>query len=94
MAFFIPKHNPFNISIFYSRLIINICQRSISSVKYMADQTIIEQHLKQLRNHAKTTAAGCYHFDKHMIHTYGLTINQDYYITAYPGAVQGFLNEI
>ncbi len=62
MAFFIPKHDQSNISIFYSRLTINISQRSTSSVKHMVDQTIIEQHLKQIRKHIENAAAVSDHF--------------------------------
>jgi hypothetical protein len=47
----------------------------------MVDQTILEQHLKQLRKHAEHTEAVSNHFENQMLPPYEFNNNQDRYTT-------------
>jgi hypothetical protein len=59
----------------------------------MPDQTIIEQHLKQLREHVDNAAAVCNDFEQQMLPPDGFKMNQDRYMTDFPTVVPGSINE-
>jgi hypothetical protein len=76
IAFLILKHDKLNISIFYSRLTIKTWSISNSSVKHMVDQTIIEQHLKQIRKRVDNASAVYDHLEDKMLPSNRYNINQ------------------
>jgi hypothetical protein len=57
----------------------------------MVDQTIIEKHLKQIREHVVYGEAICNHIEDHMLPPYHLNINQVRHITDFLGVARGLL---